>query len=256
MTTATTPPKATRYVERRAWLLEYFDRTAVKAWEQLTSDAPVGRVRQTVREGRDRMRGTLLSWLPTDLTGRSVLDAGCGTGAAAIELARRGAHVVAIDLSPTLVNLARERSMESELRGSIDFRSGDMLDPALGAFDHVLAMDSLIHYDVSDIAAALSALASRTRTSMVVTYAPSTPLLEILHNVGRLIPSGDRAPAIEPVRRGKLYQAILDSQDLTDWSPQRTVRVKSGFYTSQALELARAVTHIDDGESVALGVGA
>ena len=256
MATLTTPPEATRYIERRAWLLEYFDRTAAKAWAQLTSDAPVGRVRQTVRAGRDRMRGTLLSWLPTDLTGQRVLDAGCGTGAAAIELARRGAQVVAIDLSPTLVNLARERSLESELRGSIDFRSGDMLDASLGEFDHVVAMDSLIHYDVSDIAAALEALASRTRLSIVMTYAPSTPLLEVMHNLGRLIPSRDRAPAIEPVAQNKLYQAIRDSRALIDWAPQRTIRVKSGFYTSQALELSHAVTHIDDGESVTLGVGA
>jgi magnesium-protoporphyrin O-methyltransferase len=69
----------------------------------------VGRIRATVRAGRDRMRATLLSWLPADLRGRRILDAGCGTGALAIEAARRGAEVVAIDLSPTLVALARER---------------------------------------------------------------------------------------------------------------------------------------------------
>ena len=39
-----------------------------------------------------------------------MLDAGCGTGALAIEAARRGAEVLAIDLSPTLVDLARERA--------------------------------------------------------------------------------------------------------------------------------------------------
>jgi len=120
----------------------------------------VGRVRATVRAGRDRMRNTLLSWLPQDLTGQRILDAGCGTGALAVEAARRGAHVVAIDLSPTLVNLARER-LPTELVnasgwGSIDFRSGDMLDPALGEFDHVVAMDSLIHYRETDIVASLA----------------------------------------------------------------------------------------------------
>ena len=77
----------------------YFDRTAADTWARLTSDAPVGRIRATVRAGRDRMRATLLSWLPEDLHGRRILDAGCGTGALAIEAARRGADVVAIDLS-------------------------------------------------------------------------------------------------------------------------------------------------------------
>jgi len=97
------------YRARRGELLTYFDRTAAEAWSRLTSDAPVGRIRATVRAGRDRMRAILLSRLPEDLAGARILDAGCGTGAFAVEAARRGAQVVAIDLSPTLVGLARER---------------------------------------------------------------------------------------------------------------------------------------------------
>ena len=46
----------TSYVERRGKIEDYFDRTAVQAWARLTSDAPVGRIRATVRAGRDRMR--------------------------------------------------------------------------------------------------------------------------------------------------------------------------------------------------------
>ncbi|MCY4182202.1 MAG: methyltransferase domain-containing protein, partial [Gammaproteobacteria bacterium] len=100
----------TAWLKRRGQLQTYFDRTAVAAWERLTSDAPVSRIRQTVRAGRDRMRETLLDWLPEDLRGARLLDAGCGTGALAVAAARRGAQVLAIDLSPTLVGLARERA--------------------------------------------------------------------------------------------------------------------------------------------------
>jgi magnesium-protoporphyrin O-methyltransferase len=98
------------YIERRHQVEDYFDRTAVEAWSRLTSDAPVGHIRATVRAGRDQMRQTLLSWLPTDLRGRRLLDAGCGTGALAIAAARRGAEVVAVDLSTTLVALAQKRA--------------------------------------------------------------------------------------------------------------------------------------------------
>ncbi|MGB1829824.1 MAG: magnesium protoporphyrin IX methyltransferase, partial [Paracoccaceae bacterium] len=58
----------------------YFDQTATKTWEQLTSDAPVSKIRQTVREGRDQMRALMLSCVPEDLSGARILDAGCGTG--------------------------------------------------------------------------------------------------------------------------------------------------------------------------------
>ncbi len=248
---------STSYAERRSWLTEYFDRTASQGWTALTSDAPVSRIRQTVRAGRANMRATLLGWLPQDLTGMRVLDAGCGTGMATIELARRGAEVVAIDLAQSAVQVGEARAGEEQLSGRITWCSGDMLSPDLGEFDHVFAMDSLIHYQLQDVMLAVSALAARTRRSIVATYAPSTPLLELMHAVGRLVPHTEhtnRAPAIEPLRQRSLYEAIASSPALGDWNPARTTRVQSVFYISQALELVRSTTSDDD--DMVLGVGA
>ena len=231
------------YLDRRDKIETYFDRTAADTWARLTSTAPVSGIRATVRAGRDRMRATLLECLPEDLQGRRVLDAGCGTGALAVEAARRGAEVVAIDLSPTLVQLARERlpqDLRSGHAGRVDFRSGDMLDAALGDFDHVVCMDSLIHYRANDIVDALSRLADRTSQSIVFTFAPSNPLLATMIAVGRLFPRRDRAPFIEPVAEGKLRQRIASATSLTPWRVGRTTRIASGFYTSQAMELTRA----------------
>ena len=114
------------YETRRDEIETYFDRTAADAWAALTSDAPVSRIRRTVRLGRDAMRETLLSWLPEDLTGSTLIDAGCGTGVLAIESAQRGAEVVAVDLSPTLVNLARERFRQLDQDLDVTFLVGDM----------------------------------------------------------------------------------------------------------------------------------
>ena len=151
------------YAQYRTKLETYFDRTASKAWEQLTSDAPVSGIRATVRAGRTEMRDTLLSWLPAEMTGLRLLDAGCGTGALAVEAAQRGADVVAIDVAGSLVHIARDRAPEGL---NIDWRVGDMLDPALGQFDHVVAMDSLIHYKAADIVAAVRQLGANTRGSI------------------------------------------------------------------------------------------
>ena len=226
------------YEQRRSQIENYFDRTAVAAWAKLTSDAPVGRIRATVRAGRDQMRSTLLSWLPDDLSGKRVLDAGCGTGAFAVEAARRGAEVVAVDLSPTLVNLARER-LPAELASRIDFRSGDMLGPELGQFDHVVAMDSVIHYSTQDAVQALARLAGRTSGSILFTFAPRTPLLAAMIAVGRLLPRGDRAPWLEPMAAEKITTLMQQQDSLLHWKAKRTQRISSGFYKSQALELVR-----------------
>ena len=225
------------YLERRGELQTYFDRTAVDAWARLTSDAPVGRIRATVRAGRDEMRHTLLSWLPSNMSGARLLDAGCGTGALSIEAARRGARVVAIDLSPTLVSVARERIPADLDASALDFRSGDMLDPKLGQFDFVVAMDSLIHYRPVDTCRIMAGLAARTNVALLVTFAPRTPALAVMHAVGRLFPRGDRAPAIEPVAEQKLRRLLMSDESLERWQLGRSRRVTSGFYKSHAWEM-------------------
>jgi magnesium-protoporphyrin O-methyltransferase len=220
---------------RRSQIETYFDRTAAETWKRLTSDAPVSGIRATVRAGRDAMRATLLSWLPADMRGLRLLDAGCGTGALAVEAVKRGAAVVAIDVSRSLVQVARDRS--ADVQGDLRFEVGDMLDPYLGAFDHVVAMDSLIHYRAPDAVRALAGLAARTRGSILFTFAPRTPLLAAMHMVGRIFPRGDRAPAIEPVAEAALRRLVERDPGLAGFAPHRTQRIASGFYTSQAMEL-------------------
>ncbi|CAJ0848771.1 magnesium-protoporphyrin O-methyltransferase [freshwater sediment metagenome] len=227
------------YVARRGELEAYFDRTAADAWKRLTSDAPVNRIRATVRAGRDAMRSALLSWLPEDLCGQRLLDAGCGTGALAIEAARRGADVVAVDLSPTLISLAQERAPQ-DLPGRVTFAVGDLLDPAFGAFDHVVAMDSLIHYEGADIARTLAALAPRVGGSLIFTIAPRTPALTVMHAVGQLFPRGNRSPAIAPISVDRLSRNMETQASLQDWRIAQSKRIVSGFYISQAVEARRS----------------
>src|SRR6476659_2704074 len=58
--------------------------------------------RTVVRSAQNAM----LSLRPTEI----VLDIGCGTGLAARELARSAKRVVAFDLSPRMIELARRRA--------------------------------------------------------------------------------------------------------------------------------------------------
>ncbi len=209
----------------------YFDRTATKVWAQLTSDAPVSRIRETVRKGRDEMRAKMLSRLPQDLSGARVLDAGCGTGLMTTELARRGAEVVAVDISPSLIEIARQRLPEG-LPGKVHFAAGDMLSPHHGAFDHVMAMDSLIYYSEPDIRNAVEGLATRTRCNIVFTVPPRTPLLMAMWQSGKLFPRSDRSPTMVPQGTRRLSRALRDAGSVMDIG-----RVSVGFYISHALEV-------------------
>jgi magnesium-protoporphyrin O-methyltransferase len=222
-----------RYQQSRTQLETYFDQTARKAWEDLTSDVPVSGIRATVRAGRDAMRDLLLATLPADMTGQRLLDAGCGTGALAIAAAQRGAQVVAVDVSLGLIDVAKQRAPKGL---PITWCVGDMRSHNLGNFDHVVAMDSLIHYDAADVLGVLKAWADRT-AHIAFTFAPGTPLLRTMHAVGKMFPRSDRSPAIKPIAEAHLRSAILTAMPI--WSITQSQRISSGFYKSHAMELHR-----------------
>ncbi|OLF09605.1 methyltransferase domain-containing protein [Actinophytocola xanthii] len=110
-------------------------------------------------EIRARLAGEL-----GELTGRAVLDVGCGTGDDTRELASLvgdGGRVVGVDLSVAMVAEARRRAAGTRL--PIEFRVGDLarLELPDGSFDRVRAKLVLMH--CADIEAAAAALVRVTR---------------------------------------------------------------------------------------------
>jgi SAM-dependent methyltransferase len=84
-----------------------------------------------------------------DVSGRRVLDLGCGHGMAAVVLARRGARVTALDLSRGYLDEACRRAGANAVH--VDFVQGDAerLPFADGSFDAVWANAVLHHLDPS-----------------------------------------------------------------------------------------------------------
>jgi len=83
--------------------------------------------------------------------GSEVLDYGCGEGAyAAIEAARLGHSVMAIDLSPVAIEHARRDAERAGVAQNIDFRvmNAEALDVAADAFDFVCGLGVIHHLDL------------------------------------------------------------------------------------------------------------
>jgi SAM-dependent methyltransferase len=79
------------------------------------------------------------------LQGRRLLDVACGTGKSFLPMLPRGWQVTGCDISPAMIELAREKAGEE-----VTLAVADMLElPVFGEFDLVWALDDAINYLLS-----------------------------------------------------------------------------------------------------------
>jgi SAM-dependent methyltransferase len=114
-----------------------------------------------------------------DVGGLRVLDFGCGTGANSALLARRGAHVLGVDISHDLLRIANERLRQNELHGAFVAASAHELPVEDNSCDIVFGIAILHHLD----------------------------LAKVSHEVYRVLKPGGRAIFQEPVRNSRLITA-------------------------------------------------
>jgi SAM-dependent methyltransferase len=79
------------------------------------------------------------------LQGKRLLDIGCGTGTSFLPMLEQGWEVTACDISPAMLELAREKAGDG-----VRLEIADMLElPQFGEFDLVWALDDAINYLLS-----------------------------------------------------------------------------------------------------------
>lgn len=112
-----------------------------------------------------------------DVTGKTVVDYGCGTGENSVHIAHHGGNVKGIDISPELIELAKERVKINNVADKTEFMVGSAYEMPLPdeSVDVVLGLAILHHLDLE--------LASK--------------------EVFRVLKKGGRAIFQEPVRNSK-----------------------------------------------------
>ncbi len=79
------------------------------------------------------------------LSGRRLLDVGCGTGKSFLPMLERGWEVTACDISPSMLDLARAKAGDAVRLSVADMREL----PVFGEFDLVWALDDAVNYLLS-----------------------------------------------------------------------------------------------------------
>ena len=91
----------------------------------------------------DRLEQSLLLELFEPVAGKTLLDVGCGDGALAAVLARRGARATGLDADPAMVAAARQRAKREAVPLTVVEGKGDALPFHPDTFDVTLAVTSL-----------------------------------------------------------------------------------------------------------------
>jgi 2-polyprenyl-6-hydroxyphenyl methylase/3-demethylubiquinone-9 3-methyltransferase len=176
------------------------------------------------------------------LPGSRVLDVGCGAGLLSEAMAQQGASVVALDLAPELVKVARLHGLESGV--SVDYRLQSVESLAAempGSFDAVTCMEMLEH--VPDPAAIIGACATLLKRGgrLFVSTLNRTPAAFALAIVGaeyvaRLLPKGTHQ-----------YREFIKPSELAAWLRASGLQLEdvSGLMYEPWRNAARVIARTD-----------
>jgi tRNA (mo5U34)-methyltransferase len=154
-------------------------------------------------------------FVPPDLRGWTALDIGCNAGFYSFELARRGAHVVGIDVDEHYLRQARWAAEQLGLEDAVEFRRRTVYDLARTdeSYDLVLFMGVLYH--LRHPLLALDLVASRVRRLLVLQTLTMPGDAEL--EVPRDLPLKARRRMLEP---GWPAMAFIEHElagDPTNW---------------------------------------
>lgn len=140
-----------------------------------------------------------------DLQGNRLLDVGCGTGKSFMPMLGRGWEVTACDISPAMLEIAREKAGEA-----VQLALADMLElPEFGEFDLVWALDDAVNYLLSpaELERALTGMRANLAADGLLLFDVNelqayrtffAETVEIERNGRRLVWRGTASPEVPP----------------------------------------------------------
>jgi ubiquinone/menaquinone biosynthesis C-methylase UbiE len=169
----------------------------------------------------DHYHNFLLRHLPPNC--HEVLEIGCGTGGFARRLAERSQHVLALDLSPEMIRLARESSAQFP---NIEFQLADVRDWPLAdeSFDCITSIATLHHLPFPEMFLRMKAALKPGGVLLVLDLFEPEGLLDSLSNLlalplsvslrlihhGRLLPRREVRDAWTAHERHDLYPTMTE----------------------------------------------
>jgi magnesium-protoporphyrin O-methyltransferase len=219
---------------------DYFNNEGFERWQKIYGEKDdVNAVQEDIRVGHARTVDKILGWLDdSGISGKTVCDAGCGTGNLSIPLAKRGAKVTGSDISSAMVGEAEERAKASLPAEQMpQFFTSD-LEALDGKFDTVCCVDVLIHYPPENLNQMVNGLTKLSNERVILSFAPKTWYYTLLKRIGELFPGKSKTT------RAYLHeeQVVEEAFRKAGWVIERKEMTSTSFYFSRLFEAKRAPT--------------
>mmetsp|Transcript_83118 Transcript_83118/g.201450 ORF Transcript_83118/g.201450 Transcript_83118/m.201450 type:complete len:331 (+) Transcript_83118:27-1019(+) len=220
----------------------YFNTVGADRWKKIYGETDeVNKVQLDIRNGHQQTVDKILDWTAgIDMTGKTVCDAGCGTGSLAIPLALRGASVSASDISSAMVGEAEVRYNEQVKAGAKAPAVAPKfealgLEECSGKYDVVTCIDVMIHYPTDRVNGMINHLASLSDDKLIISFAPKTLAYSILKRIGELFPGPSKAT------RAYLHaeEDVESALNAAGFKVTRREMTATSFYFSRLLECQR-----------------
>jgi len=189
----------------------FFDAYGTREWERLERTLQ-GRIKYAIH------RRYLEEYVPE---GARVLDAGCGPGRFALDLARRGTRLTLVDLSQTQLDLARQQLQAAGLLERVQaFHCLDMVDLQVlqdASFDAVVCYGAALSYTYDRYETALKELVRVLRPGGRLLISVGS-----LYGTLRLVGPFDGVSFLEPAHTHIDWEAVLSGEGVVYTRPGST----------------------------------
>ena len=218
---------------------EYFNGTGFDRWNKIYSKSDeINTVQKNIRKGHQKTVDDVITYIKhyPELTKKSFCDAGCGVGSLAIPLLRLGIQDLQLsDISSEMIKETKKRINELGLnKRKIKYATCD-LEQLRGLFDVVICLDVFIHYPQPVAEEMVKHLCDLSKEKLIVSFAPYTPVLAILKNIGKLFPGPSKTTRAYTLRE----KGIIKAANAKGFTVVRNKLNQAPFYFSKLIEFEK-----------------
>jgi ubiquinone/menaquinone biosynthesis C-methylase UbiE len=129
-----------------------------------------------------------------DLRGLTVLDYGCGAAEGGIFLAKRGARVIAVDVSARSLELANQLARKNGVEIETRLVTGDGIPASDNEFDRIYGNGVLHHVPLDTAMPELARVMKPTAKGCFIEPLPYNPLINVYRKIAKEVRTPDEQP--------------------------------------------------------------